>query len=151
MQLSDLIAYVSRVFTPPPKVSGRQTMIIPYLRDVNSSLHAATVQAQCQQCAKKLASHLYVWRKQAPERTTVKNWSTETQSFTGMQIEDFAYFIMSRFELRTADGREWGLDKAVAIQIWNACIAADSPLPLANWEVEISLKRQAARLKESQK
>lgn len=145
MQLSDLIWVVSRIFTPPAKAPGRQTMIIPNLRDLRDERQSATVQAQCQQCAQLLAGHLYVWRKQPPERSTVKSWSTETQSFVGMTIEDFANFLMANFTLRTATGKEFLLDRCIASLIWGACIAPGSPLPEASWQIEIDRKRQAAR------
>jgi hypothetical protein len=120
-------------------------MVIPFIKDINSSVQAGTVTAQCAACAKQLAGSLYVWRKAFPGKATVKSWSTDTQSFVGMTIEDFATFLMANFTLRTTDGKEWLADKVVADRIWKSCIDVDSPLPLATWEVEISLKRQAAR------
>jgi hypothetical protein len=145
MQLSDMLWSVSRIFTPPAKVPGRQTMIIPSLRDLRDGRQAAKVQAQCQLCARQLAGRLYVWRKPPPDRSTLKLWNVETASFTGMTIEDFATFVMANFTVKTADGREWLLDKTVADRIWRSCIDSASPLPEASWEVEITLKRKAAR------
>ena len=146
MQLSDLLHHVSQLWTSPPKAAGgRLTMIIPTLRDIRDERQAATVAAQCRLCASQLVPHMYVWRKQPPERSTLKLWNVETASFTGMSIEDFANFVMSHFQLKTSDGREWLLDKTVADRIWYSCIAADSPLPLANWQIEMDRKRKAAR------
>jgi hypothetical protein len=120
-------------------------MTIPCLRDLRDGAQATKVQGQCAACAMQLAGSLYVWRKPFPGKATVKSWSTDTQSFVGMTIEDFASFIMARFEMRTPDGKEFLLDKVIADRIWQSCTAADSPLPLATWEAEISLKREAAR------
>jgi hypothetical protein len=146
VQLLNLIALtLRRIFTPAPKASVRPTMIIPSLRDLRDGRQAATVQSQCQQCAKQLAGRLYVWPKPFPGKATVKSWSTDTQSFISMTIEDFANFVMANFTLKTSDGKEWLLDKAVAVRIWAACVEEDSPLPEASWEVEITLKREAAR------
>jgi hypothetical protein len=136
---------MSRIWTPPAKTPGRQVMVIPYLRDLNSSLQAARVDAQCQLCAQQLAAQLFVWRKPPPERTVLKSWSNDTQSFVGMTIEDFALFLMANFTLRTADGKEWLADIVVADRIWRSCIDADSPLPEASWDAEMTLKRKAAR------
>jgi hypothetical protein len=145
VQLTDLLHHVSRLWTPPAKIPGRKVMVIPYIKDINNSLQAGTVAAQCQQCAKQLAGHLYVWRKPYPEKATVKNWSTETQSFVGMSIEDFANFLMANFTLRTADGKEWLLDRCIASLIWAACVEPGSPLPEASWQIGIDRKRLEAR------
>jgi hypothetical protein len=145
VQLTDLLSYVSRAFTPPPKLPGRLTMVIPVLRDINDGRMSAKVAAQCRECAKQLAAHLYVWRKQFPERTTVKKWSKETQSFIGMNITDFQNFLMANFTLKTTDGREWLADKSIADRIWQSCTATDSPLPEASWQEERNMKRKAAR------
>jgi hypothetical protein len=145
VQLSDLKNYVSRIFTPPPKIHTRLTIVIPSLADVRNCTQADKVHSQCQLCAKLLASHLYVWRKSFPERTTVKQWGKKTMSFTGMNIEDFQNFLMANFKLKTMDGREWLLDKTIADHIWQACVAENSPLPLASWNVAMDLKRKAVR------
>jgi hypothetical protein len=145
VQLSDLLNHVSRLWNPPQRVPGRKVMVIPFIRDINNSLQAGTVAAQCAACAKQLAGSLYVWRKPFPGKATVKSWSTDTQSFVGMSIEDFATFLMANFTLKTADGKEWLLDRAVAVPIWAACVAADSPLPEASWQTEMDRKRKAAR------
>jgi hypothetical protein len=145
MMLTDLMWHVSRIFTPPAKLPGRLTMVIPSLADLRDGRQAEKVAAQCRECAKLLAAHLYVWRKAFPEKTTVKNWSKETQSFVGMNIEDFQNFLMADFTLKTTDGREWLADKTIADRIWQSCTAADSPLPEASWQVERDLKRKEVR------
>jgi hypothetical protein len=145
MMLTDLVNYVSRIWTPPQRVPGRKVMLIPFIKDINNSLQAGTVAAQCERCAMQLAGSLYVWRKPFPGKATLKSWSTDTQSFVGMTIEDFANFLMAHFTLKTADGTEWLLDRAVAVPIWAACVEPGSPLPEANWQAEIDRKRKAAR------
>jgi hypothetical protein len=120
-------------------------MIIPSLRDLRDGRQAALVQSQCQLCAKQLVAHMYLWRKQPPERSTLKLWNVETASFTGMTIEDFATFVMANFTVKTADGREWLLDRCIASLIWSACIAPGCPLSLASWQIEMDRKRLAAR------
>jgi len=145
VQLTDLLHHVSQLWTPPAKIPGRKVMVIPYIKDINDSLQAGRVAAQCQLCAEQLRGHLFVWRKQFPERSTVKSWSTETRSFVGMTIEDFANFVMANFTLKTADGKEWLLDRSVAAMIWAACVEPGSPLSEASWQIEIDRKREAAR------
>ena len=103
MKLFNVIALtLRRIFTPAPKTSVRPTMIIPNLRDLRDGRQAATVHSQCQLCAKQLAGSLYVWSKPFPGKATVKNWSTDTQSFVGMTIEDFANFVMENFTLENS-------------------------------------------------
>jgi hypothetical protein len=145
MLLTDLMHMVSRAWTPPAKLPGRLTMVIPSIRDINDGRQAEKVRTHCAACAQHLAAHLYVWRKAYPEKTTVKHWSKETQSFIGMNITDFQNFLMANFTLKTTDGREWLLDKSIGALIWESCVAADSPLPLASWQVERDLKRKEVR------
>jgi hypothetical protein len=83
--------------------------------------------------------------RQLPERSNLKLWNVETMSFIGMTIEDFATFVMANFTVKTADGKEWLLDRCIASLIWAACTEPGSPLPTASWEIEMNLKRQAAR------
>src|ERR1700693_1049962 len=102
MMLTDLIsATVGRLFhAPPPPIQGRQKMLIPNIKDIRNSLQSAKVQAQCAECARLLASHLYRWKKPYPEKSTVKSWSTESQSFLGMDISLFQQYLIQHFSLR---------------------------------------------------
>lgn len=145
MQLTDLINFVSHVWTPPAKIHGRERMIIPSIKEMGNARYTDKVSAQCRECAKLLAGHLYRWVKPYPEKATLKSWNAHGQCFVGMDIDVFANYLMQRFDLRTDDNHEWLLDRAVAALIWNACTDAASPLPLASWQVETDLKRKAAR------
>jgi hypothetical protein len=145
VQLTDLLNFVSHIWTPPPKIHGKQRMIIPSIKDLRSSRESDKVKSQCQDCAKQLASHLYIWRKHFPEKSTVKTWNKKSLSFLSMDIDIFANYLMQHFDLRTDDNHEWLLDRAIADLIWRACTAADSPLPPASWQVETDLKRKAIR------
>jgi hypothetical protein len=145
MTLTELVNYVSRAWTPPPKNPGRQTMVIPAIVDLRDGRQAAKVQSQCQLCAKQLAGHLYVWRRSFPQQPTVKSWDAASLTFQGMDLDLFRDFLMRNFVLKTPDGKEWALDRVVAAAIWAACIAADSPLPPASWQIEMDRKRLAAR------
>jgi hypothetical protein len=71
------------------------------LRDTRDGRQADKVAAQCEACATLLAEYLYVWSKPFPEKATIKSWSKENQSFTGMNIEDFANSIMANFTLKS--------------------------------------------------
>jgi hypothetical protein len=88
---------------------------------------------------------LYVWRKPFPGKATVKSWDTASLTFQGMDLDLFREYLIRSFVLTTADSKEWLLDRAVAAAIWAACVAQDSPLSLASWEAEITLKPTAAR------
>jgi hypothetical protein len=148
MMLSDLMAVVQRIRTPPatsPRLKAKQPMTIPSLRDIRNQQQANKVNAQCRECARLLSNHLFIWRKSLPEKSTGKSWSTESLSFQGMDIDVFSTFIMERFTLTTEDRREWLLDRAVADLIWRSCTAADSPLPVASWQTEMDRKRKAVR------
>ena len=111
-------------------------MVIPFIRDINNSVQAGTVTAQCKQCATLLVPHLYVWRRALPQQPTLKSWDTASLSFQGMDLDLFREYLMRNFVLTTADSKEWLLDRAVAAAIWAACVAAGSPLPEASWLIE---------------
>jgi hypothetical protein len=121
--------------------SSRPTMFVPYIRDTDNWSKQVEVQTQCKKCAEKLASHLFVWHKTFPYRSTVKFWCPREHKFLGMDLESFCRFIELTFSVRTADNREWRLDKKVASLIFEQCIAADSPLPEASWQVEAERKK----------
>jgi hypothetical protein len=145
MQLTDLLSYVTRTWKPPVKLPGRQTIVIPSISDLRDGRQTEKVAAQCRECARPLAVHLYVWRKPFPEKATLKLWSKETMSFVGMNIEDMQNLLMERFTLCTEDRHEWLADRCIADRIWQACITDDSPLPLATWQSEMDRKRKEVR------
>jgi hypothetical protein len=145
--LRELIHRIRRLWTPPPppKLPTRPTMIIPTIADVRNCTQAEKVQSQCRECSKLLAPHLYVWHKPFPEKPTVKRWNPDSLSFTGMDLNLFAGYLMQQFTLKTADGKEWLLDRSIAALIWAECTDEGSPLPEASWEVEMAFKRKAVR------
>lgn len=146
MQLSDLICAVSRLWSPPAKIPGRKVMVIPFIKDVNNTLQAGKVAAQCAACAKQLAAgHLFVWRRSFPQQSTVKRWDTASLSFQGMDLDLFRDYLMQNFVLKTPDGKEWALDRAVAAPIWAVCVEPGSALPEASWLIERTRKREAGR------
>ena len=145
MQLSDLMCTVSRIFSPPPRLQGRQRMIIPSLRDTRNERMTVKVDAQCKDCATLLAGHLYRWVKPFPEKATLKSWSADGRCFQGMDIEVFQNYVMEHFDLCTDDNHPWLLDRSIAALIWNVCTDDGSPLPLASWQIETDLKRKAIR------
>jgi hypothetical protein len=145
MMLSELVNFVSRVWTPPAMLPGMLTMVIPALRDIRDGRQAEKVAAQCRDCARLLAVNLFVWRKSFPEKASLKMWNKDTMSFIGMTLEDFQNFLMANFTLKTSDRKEWLCDKVIADRIWQACTATDSPLPVASWQTETDRKRKAAR------
>jgi hypothetical protein len=114
-------------------------MIIPSLEDVRNSAQSGKVEAQCKECARLLARHLYLWRKPYPEKSKVKSGNAKSLSFTGMDIEVFANYLMEHFSLKTQDAREWPLDRSIAALIWNACTEDGSPLPEASSQIEMDL------------
>ena len=124
------------------QTQDKERMIIPSLYDVRNG-QQAKVDSQCRECAKQLATHLYVWKKPFPQKSTVKKWDAKSLCFTGMDIDFFASYLMNDFSVRTDDNREWLLDRCIAALIWNACTEDSSPLPLASWELK-ELKKEAS-------
>lgn len=146
MMLSDLLHAASSLFRPPAvQPYSREKMIIPNLQDCRNERMKEKVDAQCRECSRLLATHLFVWRKPFPEKPTLKSWSRESQCFQGMDIEVFQNYVMQNFNLVTADNHPWLLDRSIAAFIWNACCADDSPLGSASWQEETNRKRLEAR------
>jgi hypothetical protein len=134
-----------RFFHRPAKPKGKPIMVVPYLQAIRDARQADIVAAQCRECSRLLAFHLYVWRRAFPQKSTVKYWNSEDCCFSGMDLDSFISFLTERYRFFTEDSREWTLDRPIAALIWDACTAADSPLPLADWLVERTLKRKAGQ------
>ena len=111
-------------------------LTVPYLRDADNEMKQTEVRAQCRKCAEQLTGHLFKWERLSPLRSTLKTWDQAQKRFCGMDIEDFQTYLMSHFSIRTADNRQWLLDKKLAALIWEQCVAADSPLPPASFAIE---------------
>jgi hypothetical protein len=141
----DLLRAVRRMFLRPPKITGKPTMVIPSFADLRDGSQAEKVKAQCHACAMQLAKHLYRWERSFPQKSLLKIWEPETLSFVTMDLEAFSAYLVQHFALYTDDGSRWLADRVVADRIMQACVAADSPLPLADWQLQTDRKRKAAR------
>ena len=122
---------------------SRQAMTVPHLRDCSNWRKNDEVRALCRRCAEQLSTHLYRWPKEWPSLSTIKTWNRQEKRFLGMDLSLFQEFIMDHFSIRTADNREWLLDRKIAALIWAECISQDSPLPPAGWKIELDKKRTA--------
>jgi hypothetical protein len=120
-----------------------EVMVVPFLRDIGDWRKADLVKAQHQKCAQQLASHLFRWERQFPSLSTIKTWNIAEKKFLGMDLSLFINFIQNHYSIRTADHHEWLLDRIIGDRIFAACIAEDSPLPPANWDVERERKKAA--------
>jgi hypothetical protein len=141
----DLLRAVRRVFLQPPKIKGKPTMIIPSFADLRDGSQTEKVQAQCQQCAKQLASHLYRWERSFPQKSLIKIWEPGTLSFVTVDLDSFGCYLMQHYALYTDDGNRWLADRVVADRIMQVCVGPDSPLPLASWQLQTDRKREAVR------
>jgi hypothetical protein len=142
---TNLLLAIRRAFSRQSKPKGKPIMIVPYLAAIRDARQAGTVAAQCRECSRQLASHLYVWRKSFPAKSTLKTWNAADFCFNGMDLDLFINYLTEHYRFHTEDSREWLLDRAIAALIWDTCTAPDSALPLADWLVERTLKRKAAR------
>jgi hypothetical protein len=120
-------------------------MIVPYLQAIRDARQANIVSAQTKECSRLLASQLYVWRRDFPQKSTLKFWNVEDCCFSGMDLDSFIGHLTEHYRFFTEDSREWILDRAIAALLWDACVAEDSPLSLASWQIETDLKRKAIR------
>jgi hypothetical protein len=125
-------------------IGQKQIMLVPMLRDLDDYEKVDQVRQQCRKCAEKLAPHLFIWRKAAPSKSTIKSWCPQERKFLGMDIALFQEFIQNQFSVRTADNKEWLLDRPIADRIWSECVSENSPLPEASWEIEREKQRRAA-------
>jgi hypothetical protein len=142
---TDLLRAVRRIFSRPAKINRKPILVIPYLAAIRDARQADTVAAQCRECSRLLASHLYVWRRTFPQKSTVKTWNAGDQCFSGMDLDLFISYLTARYRFHTEDSREWILDRAITALIWDACTGENSVLPPASWQVETDLKRRAVR------
>jgi hypothetical protein len=140
-----LLLAVRRVFLQPAKLKGKPILIIPYLTAIRDARQADAVAAQTKECSRRLASTLYVWRRSVSQKSTVKYWNVQDCCFSGMDLDLFIAYLTAHYRFFTEDSREWTLDRAIAALLWDSCTAPDSPLPLADWPVERTLKRRAGQ------
>ena len=120
-------------------------MVVPFLKDTDDWRKQDAVKVTCRKCAEQLAPFLYRWAKSWPAPSTVKTWNDKEKRFLGMGLSLFQEFIMNRFSIRTADNREWLLDRKIAALIWAECTGEASPLAAASWQLEFE-KRKAAKI-----
>jgi hypothetical protein len=145
MILTNLLCAVRRTFSRPPKIKGKPTMIIPSFADLRDGSQSEKVKAQCHACAQLLAKQLYKWERSFPQKSLVKIWEPETLSFVTMDLDGFSNYLTQHYALYTDDENRWLADRIVADRIMQACVGQDSPLPLANWQIQTDRKRAAAR------
>jgi hypothetical protein len=116
-------------------------LTVPYLRDCDDGRKAELVRQICRKAAEQLSTHLFKWEKQYPSKSCVKSYDPVQRKFLGMNIALFQDFIMNHYSVRTPDGNQWLLDRKLADLIWAECIAADSPLPPASFDIEAERRR----------
>jgi hypothetical protein len=143
--ITNLLCAVRRMFLQPPKIKGKPIMIVPYLQAIRDARQVDLVAAQCRECSRLLAPHLYVWRKSFPHKSTLKTWNAADCCFSGMDLNLFISYLTEHYRFFTEDSREWILDRAIAALILDTCTSPDSPLKEASWLLERTLKRKAAR------
>jgi hypothetical protein len=134
-----------RLFNHPPRIKGKPIMIVPYLQAIRDARQADIVAAQCRECSRLLASHLYVWRRAFPQKSTLKTWNAADLCFNGMDLDLFINYLTEHYRFHTEDSREWLLDRAIAALIWDSCTSQDTPLKEASWLVERTLKRECGQ------
>jgi hypothetical protein len=134
-----------RIFHRPARPKSKPIMIVPYLTAIRDSRQADIVAAQAKECSRQLASHLYVWRRAFPQRSTLKFWNVEDCCFSGMDLDSFISYLTANYRFFTEDSREWILDRAIAALLWDACVSETSPLKEASWLLERTLKRKAGQ------
>jgi hypothetical protein len=122
--------------------SGLPVMVVPYLKEINNFSYQTKVNAQVHRCAEQLAAHLFKWKKEWPSLSRVMFWSVSEKRFLGLDLDNFAIFIERQFRVQTEDRMAWRLDRVIAARIWATCIADDSPLPPASWQIELNRKRE---------
>ena len=145
MNLPNLLLAFRRIFSRSPKIKEKPTMIIPSFADLRDGSQTEKVKAQCFGCAQQLAKTLYKWERQFPQKSLLKIWEPGTLSFVTVDLDGFAHYLTQHFGLYTDDGNRWLADRVVADRILQACVAGDSPLPLASWQIQTDRKRKAAR------
>ena len=97
--------------------SQRPTLTVPFISDCDNWHKTDEVKAICQRAAKQLADHLFRWDRQWPARPRVVTWDHREKRFLGMDMALFQERVMGWFTIKTPDGREWALDRAVAALI----------------------------------
>jgi hypothetical protein len=134
-----------RIFSRERRIKDKPTMVIPSFADLRDGSQTEKVRRQCHDCARLLSKHLYRWERSFPQKSLIKEWEPQTLSFVTLDLDSFSNYLTQHFALYTDDGSRWLADRVVADRILQACVAADSPLPAANWQLQTDRKRKEVR------
>ena len=133
-----------------PSFFGRQdalpVMVIPYLKDAANWRCEDKVRQTCLSAPNSFRRIYTADIHPAglmPACLLSNNGQCPRSDFSGLSFDLFIDFIMNHYIVKTADGCQWLLDRYIAIRIWEICCKSDSPLPPANYQIELERKRAA--------
>ena len=128
----------------------KPVLTIPKLSEMRQDAYRADLRqkiaAQLAVAARQLAgANFWLWPRRMM-RPAIERWSTDELRFIGLSLADFCSAIEATFRVCTEDGNEWRLDRFIGDRLWAAAIQP-GVLPTANWDVELTMKREAEQRK----
>lgn len=129
----------------------KPVLTIPKLSEMRTDAYrpdlVRKIDAQLETAARLLATaNFYRWdRRMLPP--AIERWSADELRFIGLDLTDFCRVIELEYNVQTEDGQSWRLDRVIGDRLWAAAIRPEV-LPLANFDVEVQMRRQAEQRKE---
>jgi hypothetical protein len=129
----------------------RPVLVIPKLSDMRQDAYRADLRTKIDEqlvaAAAQLATYnFYRWDRRMM-RPAIERWDEKQLCFIGLNLSDFCIAVESTFDVQTEDGQSWRLDRVIGDRLWAKCCAPDV-LPLANHEIELTMRREAEKRKE---
>jgi hypothetical protein len=149
MQLTDLISYVSRVFCPPPPVprtQERAILTVPVHEQINKSNTQAQVQRVLTVAAAQIAGSGLIWKWIKSDGSAyLVSWDKEQKLFLQGTLEDWRMFFGNHWRVRDTNNVEYRGPSLIVTDRLVAAVLAHPDTAIADWALQLRMKRKAAQ------
>ena len=134
MLLTDLLHFTSNLFRPPPVANqgwiDKQTMILPYPKDLNVSWKSELVEQQVVVATEQLRGKLFKRANAVGYRTSLAYLDRETDEYLNLDLDTFIGWLGQHFNLiEYGTNLQYGWpNKCFAARLYEQAIANDSSL-----------------------
>jgi hypothetical protein len=146
MQLSDLIAVVQRIWTPPVtnQKTERPILTVPVHRQINNQQGEAPIALA--KAAAQIAGSGLVWKWIATNgKSHLCRWNSTERVFLRGELNDWIYFFGSNWRVRDTNNIEYLGPSPIVTDRLIQAVLAHPDTPIASFALQLQRKREAAR------